>query len=88
MIDLVDANWCKKHMWVNGKGEAVPIFDIEDSYLKNIVAYCERNHKQVPKEVRKEYYSRFGYKEMVADKDAEFAPARAEAIDDEEFDLF
>ncbi len=86
---LIDAKWCKKYLWTNQRGEVIPIFDIEDDYLKNIYNWHKKNEREVPKEIKKEYYSRFGY-DNALDEESKFASAktrkRSIPFDEDDYD--
>lgn len=76
MMSLIGEKWCKGYLWTNKNGDVVPVFDIDDDYLKNIVNWCKRYDREVPKEIKKEYYARFGYTDLVANADDKFAPKK------------
>ena len=72
LLKFVDSRWCKDYIWINQSGDVIPIFDIDDEYLKNIYSWSMRNHNRVSKGVLKEYISRFGIPDELPDTDAKF----------------
>ncbi len=76
MMSLIGEKWCKGYLWTNKNGDVVPVFDIEDDYLKNIVNWCKRNDREVPKEIKKEYYARFGYQDFGTSPESKFEPKK------------
>ena len=78
MIALIGEKWCKGYLWTNKNGDVVPVFDIEDDYLKNIVNWCNRNEREIPKEIKKEYYARFGYTDFGNSSEGKFTPKKSE----------
>lgn len=80
LINFLDAKWCKDYIWTNQKGESIPVFDIEDDYLKNIYNFLTKNkgpfnpRGKVPKGIMNEYVSRFGIPDDLPDESASLTP--------------
>lgn len=67
LIDFANSRESEKFVWETLEGEVKPIFDLTDSHLKNIVAYLQEKNRSIPKNIKKEYYQRFGYTEFKED---------------------
>ena len=78
VIDTIDAGWCRKYLWTSAAGDVSPLFDIDDDYLKNIVSWSQKNYDRVSKEVKKEYYARFGYNTLIDVEESKYAPKKKE----------
>jgi hypothetical protein len=81
MLALIGEKWCKGYLWTNKNGDVVPVFDIDDDYLKNIVNWCKRYERDIPKEIKKEYYARFGYTDFGSNADDKFTPKKTTRAD-------
>lgn len=76
LMEFIDSKWCGKYLWKNQANEVIPIFDIEDDYLKNIYNWQIRNGLMVSKEIKKEYISRFGIPDSLPVDDAKYMPSK------------
>lgn len=57
--DLIRVNGkLKKHIWRDKSGFAIPLADLEDSHLTNIVSFLRRRGDDVPQNVMREINSR------------------------------
>lgn len=73
LISFIDAKWCRDYLWVNKQGDVIPVFDIEDSYLKNIYTWSLKNKRQLSKQILKEYIARFGVPEVLPNEDSMYS---------------
>lgn len=64
LLDFANSKESEKFLWETLEGEIKPIFDLTDSHLKNIVKYLQEKNRTIPKNIKREYYSRFGYTEF------------------------
>ena len=60
MIELVGERDMTKNLWISQAGDVLPLFDIEDSHLKNIYTWLINHGREVNKNIKKEYIARFG----------------------------
>ena len=90
LLSMIDSRWCRDYLWINQQGEVIPLFDIDDDYLKNIYNWSLRNKKKLNKAMLKEYISRFGLPEALPDEDSKFMSAEKSRrfYDEDEFDDF
>jgi hypothetical protein len=88
VMKFIDSKWCRNHIWVNQQGEVIPIFDIDDSYLKNIYNWMVRNQGYASKEITKEYIRRFGIPETIVNDQAKFTPEKKSIWEDDDDDMF
>jgi hypothetical protein len=48
------------HVWQDANGKFIPIPDLEDAHLKNIVTFLKEKNKTIPGNISKEFLKRFG----------------------------
>jgi hypothetical protein len=90
LMSFLNARWCREHLWINQKNEVIPIFDIDDDYLKNIYNWSLRNKSKLKKPIISEYIRRFGMPETLPDEDSKFkekahSSAAQEWYDEDDF---
>jgi len=49
----------KKGIWITKDGRQIPIETLENTHLKNIVNKLQKNKKEIPSDIAKEYKKRF-----------------------------
>ncbi len=88
LLRFIDARWCKGYIWINQQGEVIPIFDIDDDYLKNIYNWSIKNRRNLGKGIMKEYISRFGIPDSLPEEGAKYTGSDYRFDEDDEEDFF